>query len=267
MLDLKKYKFSEDGDEWYFEEYLESAASFKQSNTNDIGYLSFDVEMSNNSGKDFKKPRKFQENALKYFYENQVEVLNEISKSIIEYFHNIVSVENNIFQFESGKENKEMFSEIEDVKKYISIENVTVSGNERDDISYLIFSCGCPWDGGEGLGILVHKNRILDVGDASSILYDDNDKILQDSMNEEDWNKYKLEKDRQIAENLANYYKEREEILKRESLAQEEIIDKQNLENVGENNIQIENKIETVEKNQNFETKNINKKWWEFWKK
>ena len=31
--------------------------------------------------------------------------------------------------------------------------------------------------------------------------------------------------------------------------------------------IQIENKIETVEKNQNFETKNINKKWWEFWKK
>jgi hypothetical protein len=66
--------------------------------------------------------------------------------------------EQNTYDQESG------FPELinpEQVKKLIGIEGLCIRNQEKDDVSYYGISFCCPWDEEHGLGILMHKNRVI----------------------------------------------------------------------------------------------------------
>lgn len=267
---LEYYNFTDEYDEWYFEEYLSSIAEFKDSSSNLKGYLEVWVDTwGGENYQSFEKPQKFQEKAFDYFIENQEKILNALCNGVIEHYPKMMKMYkveefNTEFGFPELKN-------IDDVKKIISIQYLKVLGEEKDNFGYLGFACSCPWDEEHGVRITMHKDRVISVDDDSS--YDADEEILKDKMTEEEWKAYNEERERIKKENLAKYYKEQEEIKQREleenlirqNKEQEKILQKE----IEENNVQNVQKESSFEENiKTTNTKEIktSKKWWQFWK-
>ena len=238
MINLQNYSFTKENDEWYFEEYLSEIAEFKDK----YGYVSFWVNEYDYDNETFlEKPHKYQEEALNFFIENTELVLNALCKGIIEYYPKMLKE----FGREDYSELRNLpLKSIADVKNTISISAIYILGQSKNDIGYLGFSGDCPWDPEHGFGIVMHKDNVIKIEDAdiaNSNLY----VIYEDKMTKEEWKAFneKLEKNR--AENLIKYEKEKNEILNQESIKQKEI---------------------EVEENTS-QGKLITKKWWQFWKK
>ncbi|XRE44881.1 hypothetical protein ACIVBQ_003085 [Tenacibaculum discolor] len=223
----------EKGEEWYLEEEFQKIKEFRETglyssakpNDSD-GYVGIYVQEY-----DFDEPQGFQKNAINYFYENQEKVLNSICNGIIEHYPKLMEIYS-VEEYDDEYGFPELKS-IEDVKRIIGIGNIHILDDQKDDYSYLGFECGCPWDEEHGLGIIIHKERVIDVGSAdisfsgSKDLRKDNGTYTEEErLEDEKWEK-------QIAENIAKYKKEQEEIKLRES---------------------------------ELKNRELNKKWWQFWK-
>jgi hypothetical protein len=207
MINLTKYKFTDNDDEWMFEEPVSGFEEFLEDNSNQKGYLTFHVEMENNDGDDFERPQVFQQNALNYFFKNQATVLNALCQGVIDHAPEFIKLYGAVFP---------ELKSIAEVKKNVSISSIHILGSQKENHSYLGFDCWCSWDDEHGLGVLMHKDRCIDAGDhlVASLSYE---KILQDQMTAEEWSIYEEEQERNIAENIARLNKENEERLKLEA--------------------------------------------------
>lgn len=204
----------EEGEEWYLEKEFENVKEFRETGlysmakSNDSnGYVGIYVQEY-----DFDQPQDFQKNALNYFNNNQEKVLIAICNGIIEYYPKLMEMYS-VEEFDEEYGFPEL-KDINDVKKIIGIGNIHILDDQKDDYSYLGFECGCPWDEEHGLGIIIHKERVIDVSSAdialsgSKELRKDNGTYTdEERIRDEEWAK-------RIANNIAKYKKEQEEIEK-----------------------------------------------------
>ncbi|MBQ4822109.1 hypothetical protein [Aquimarina sp. MMG016] len=222
------------GEEWYLEERFEKIKEFRETGTYSMaktvdsdGIIGIHIEEY-----DFEKPQEFQKKALEYFNNNQTDVLNALCLGIIEYYPKLMKVYD-ITEFDE-EFGFPKIQNIDDVKKVIGIGNIHILDDKKDELSYVGFECGCPWDEEHGLGIIMHKERVIDVG-AADIAFSGSKELRKDNGTYTEEERLEDEKwEKQIAENIAKYKKEQEETKLRE----------------------VENK-----------KRKLNKKWWQFWTK
>ena len=54
----------------------------------------------------------------------------------------------------------------EQLKPLIGLSGVHVLNVAKDEMAYIGFELGCTWDEDHGLGVVTHRNRVLEVGPA-----------------------------------------------------------------------------------------------------
>ncbi|QEC42464.1 DUF6985 domain-containing protein [Pseudobacter ginsenosidimutans] len=59
-------------------------------------------------------------------------------------------------------------NEIQQFKKLIGLSAVHLLNVSKDDIAYVGYEFSCTWDREFGLGVMTHKDRIIEIGDAST---------------------------------------------------------------------------------------------------
>ena len=59
-------------------------------------------------------------------------------------------------------------NEVQQFKKLIGLSAVHLLNVSKDDIAYVGYEFGCTWDREFGLGVMTHKDRIIEIGDAST---------------------------------------------------------------------------------------------------
>jgi hypothetical protein len=67
-------------------------------------------------------------------------------------------------------------NEIDDFKNSISLSALHIMDSDKDDFAYVGFEFNCDWDKEHGIGIMMHKDKVIDVGQAETAIkvYDDN---------------------------------------------------------------------------------------------
>lgn len=200
----------EKGEEWYLEEQFDKVKEFRETGMYSItkaadsdGYLGVYIQ-----DYEFDEPQEFQKQALEYFNNNQSKVLNALCLGLINHYPRLMEMYNiNELDEEFG------FPElrtIDDVKKIIGLDNLHILSDKKDDLSYVGFECGCPWDIEHGLGIIMHRDRVIDVGGAD-IAFSSSRELRKDNGSYTEEERIEDEKwEKQIAENSSQYKKEQE---------------------------------------------------------
>jgi hypothetical protein len=263
-----KFDF-ENEKQWYLEFQFEKIKEFRATGIYSIvqsgysdGYVGIHFEKS-----DFEKPQLFQEKSINYFLENQEVILNALCEGIIKYYPKLMEIyEISDFDEEFGFPE---LKNINDVKKIIGIGNIHVLEDQKDGYSYLGFECGCPWDTEHGLGVIMHKERVIDV-ESADIAFSSSKEVRKDNgtyteeerLKDEEWEK-------ELAERIASYEREQEEI---QRIEEEKLKEIQKIEDEEWNKEvlkQIHDYNEYIQKKKLAEMKKTegiqNKKWWQFW--
>jgi hypothetical protein len=55
-----------------------------------------------------------------------------------------------------------------DLKPLMGLSTVHIGDVEKDGFAYIGFEFGCNWEEEHGLGVMTHKDRIIEVGDAET---------------------------------------------------------------------------------------------------
>lgn len=68
---------------------------------------------------------------------------------------------------------------IEDFKKYLGLSNVHIMSSDKDNFAYVGCELGCDWDNEHGIGVMLHKDIIVAIGQAETsfdswITFEDN---------------------------------------------------------------------------------------------
>lgn len=232
MKGLQKYNFAKGDSEWHFEEEISEIVGFIESKANFNDYVAFWVEERDLVNNDyFDKPQEFQENAFNYFVKNTDLIFDSICNGIIEYYPKLMK------QYKVTDYNAQFgfpeLKSISDVKNLISIDAVHIIGQGKNNYGYIGVQGSCSWNPEHGFGVIMHKDRVVAIGDADTAFSNHYYIIRKDIMTPEEWKAYKKELKRRKAENLAKAQKEYEEKLQRE-LEEKEAA--------------------------------LKKKWWKFWK-
>ncbi|MGB2739194.1 MAG: hypothetical protein WBC60_01405 [Cognaticolwellia sp.] len=59
----------------------------------------------------------------------------------------------------------------DDFRNLIGLHSVNVHPLKKDGIPYVGFEFGCTWDSEHGLGVLMHGNRVVEIGEADTAIY------------------------------------------------------------------------------------------------
>ena len=102
-------------------------------------------------------------------------------------------------------------SNIEDFKSAIGLANLHVMSSDKDDCAYIGFELGCDWDDEHGFGVMMHKDRVVAIGQADTsfnswVTFDDNGTAKSETLK---WNEtnIKLETERQKANEKKPWWK------------------------------------------------------------
>ena len=57
---------------------------------------------------------------------------------------------------------------IEQLRSLIGLSNVYVHAVSKDGMAYIGYEFGCTWDDEHGLGVMTHRNRIVEAGYADA---------------------------------------------------------------------------------------------------
>jgi len=156
------------GEEWYLEEEFEEIKEFR--NTDFSTFLEegqSDGCVGISVSEYLEEPQDFQQEALNYFDNNQKKVLNALCQGVIDYYPKLMEIYD---YMESTEDYFPKISTPADVKKIIGISHIEILDDEKDGIGYIGFGCACPWDEEHGLGVIMHKDRVIDVGQYSYAL-------------------------------------------------------------------------------------------------
>lgn len=77
-----------------------------------------------------------------------------------------------------------------DFKNVLGLSTIHVLNSNKDDFSYIGYELGCDWDDEHGLGVMMHKDRVVEIGQADTsfnywITYKDNGTEKEE---EQKWN-------------------------------------------------------------------------------
>lgn len=140
------------------------------------GEIQVEIESELNDSPD---PLPEQLAAIHYLLDHQQTLVAAIERHVFAQFSTL------IYQYDLEEEPiVDQVKSPADVRKVIGIKTVHVQLPHKDGIAYLGFSGGCDWDEEHGIGFLMHKDRVVDFGEASDAFstwkaYEDNGTLKQ----------------------------------------------------------------------------------------
>lgn len=96
-----------------------------------------------------------QYNAIQYLAVNSELVRDSLLNSLFDDYSNKVSI---------YKELMPQVTEIGDYKNHLGLSFLHIMDNENDDFAYYGFELECSWDIEHGVGVMMHKDRVIKVG-------------------------------------------------------------------------------------------------------
>jgi hypothetical protein len=108
-------------------------------------------------------PAPEQINAINYILENQEAIVKNILQKIYEEYPALKNI------YGSTEEEDEFFPALnspEDLKRCIGFHTLFVLLPHKDGIAYIGFEGGCTWDDEHGIGLVLHKDRVISFGAA-----------------------------------------------------------------------------------------------------
>ena len=102
-------------------------------------------------------------------------------------------------------------TKIEDFRNCIGLANIHIKSSDKDNFAYIGFELGCDWDEEHGVGVMMHKNRIVAIGQADTafddwVTFSDNGTTELETLKWEEANS-KLQTERQAIENKKAWWK------------------------------------------------------------
>ncbi len=133
--------------EWEFQLPLPGFAGFQQSD----GALSVTIDDLLNEDPD---PLAQQLAALDYLIENSVLIAQRICTHVFNEYPALIKVYGDL----------PVVHHVDDIKKFIRVNHVSISTRFKDGISFMDFSAHCDWDEDHGLGIGMHRLAVIHMG-------------------------------------------------------------------------------------------------------
>lgn len=94
-------------------------------------------------------------NAVKYLTENAEKVRNTLLEGILKEFPKLKEIYEDYLP---------EVSSIEQFKEHIGLTYLHIMQADKDDFAYIGFELGCTWDEEHGVGVMMHKDRVVAVG-------------------------------------------------------------------------------------------------------
>ncbi|WP_198027621.1 hypothetical protein [Seonamhaeicola sp. S2-3] len=126
----------------------------------------FEYSIGGDSILETEEIKTYQHKANEYLIKNEEGIKNEILNALVIKYPEI----QDIYDFEPD-EKKELMPDVidpNDFKKLIELIRIHFLNIKKDDIGYIGFEFDCKWDIEHGLGIMIHKNRIIKIGGADT---------------------------------------------------------------------------------------------------
>lgn len=119
-----------------------------------------------------------QASAVKFLFEHQYSIRDILLRALLADFPNMKEV---------YEEQMPTITDIEQYKDLVGLSIVHVLNSEKDDFAYIGFELGCTWDEEHGVGVMMHKDRVISVGQADESFeiwttYKDNGTYEQERM-------------------------------------------------------------------------------------
>lgn len=99
--------------------------------------------------------------AIEFLLDNDAAIRENILTALMPYYQQL--------RIDWGSEDEDWMPAIhssEAFKEMIGLSWIHVSNIEKDDVAYLGFEIGCTWDDEHGLGIMLHRDRVVEIGGA-----------------------------------------------------------------------------------------------------
>lgn len=122
----------------------------------------FAYSIGGDSSLEYEEPKNYHQKAYEYLLENQDEIKNEILNALLEKYPTLQET----YDYEPD-EKKEIMPDIHtvnDFKKLIGLSQLHFMNVTKDAVGYIGFEFGCEWDDEHGLGVMTHKNRVIEIG-------------------------------------------------------------------------------------------------------
>lgn len=108
------------------------------------------------------KPTRKDKKAVKYIKENQKQILNIILNELLKKYPEIRKEYMGLCDEDAIPK----ITKIEEFSNLISPLGIHILSIDKDGMPYTGYAFGCPWEVEHGLGFMLHKDRIIEMGDA-----------------------------------------------------------------------------------------------------
>lgn len=115
---------------------------------------------------DGEQPSFFQESAYEYLLKNEKDIYKNVIEAILKKYPEWYSIFSE-YVAETGEEMPETMDGLL-ITKHTGIANIHILPVEREGMGYIGFELGCSWDEEHGIGVMLHGNRIIDIGGADT---------------------------------------------------------------------------------------------------
>jgi hypothetical protein len=114
----------------------------------------------------YSKPSKKHLNGINYLKDNQIQILESILNVLLEKYPSLQE----IYDY-SEQDKKDFMPNLKDIKgvaDLLSLSTFYVTSVYKDDVPYIGFLFSCSWDSEHGLGIMTHKDRVIEIDGAET---------------------------------------------------------------------------------------------------
>ena len=108
----------------------------------------------------------FHINAYHYLLKHQQQVQEQILQALLPEYKRLQDMY--CYDVSLAAARMPNVNDVQQFKKLIGLSAVHLLNVSKDDIAYVGYEFGCTWDREFGLGVMTHKDRIIEIGDAST---------------------------------------------------------------------------------------------------
>nr|WP_315026311.1 hypothetical protein [uncultured Chryseobacterium sp.] len=166
----------------FFNRYLENPKEISDFEENEVEYYELNLELNHwqrffrtddhkfpyeifDEGYEYtEEPTQGQENGLIYLQENQERILENMLLELLKRYPDLQK------KYNFSKRDKVNFMpDLKDIQGFSDLLSPTyfyVTSVIKDSIPYIGYGFSCSWDSEHGLGIMTHKDRIVEIGGA-----------------------------------------------------------------------------------------------------
>ncbi len=111
-----------------------------------------------------------QVNAINFLQDNSLKIRDEILNSLFNELPEIREIYEDLVP---------EINSVSDLKNFIGLSIIHIMESDKDGFAYIGYELGCDWDHEHGIGVMMHKDRVIEIGQADTsfntwITYKDN---------------------------------------------------------------------------------------------